>query len=370
MNQLANFFEHATPELYAQLRKRRGLLHHKAALIKQQREIAKRLRTNEKRGESQLRIAASRLRASEIELKRRTKEESSCWTAYQTIAAQTDSLAKCFGIALAQVVNNKPGIADHVARIKRLASDWQQSFNDLRKAEADIETVRSTYVKLANSMESDRFAIRNLEAQINRTTDKLNNAEDEVNGLIQRTAKHMSFSAVSRQQVQNPTVDLAFFHDVRSLRRLLHRIECLQQLANNKPSEHNTVSLHDSVKQAANHAIQEIEHPLTFKISLRGKGRVQSVATPFTQESNKSSSPVNTRVVVSDTKRFSSSLPVKQCDPVSLGLDLTSTTLLVLNRATLDATRREVDNRILRLSSEAKLLTSRVADVLFTNTST
>ena len=124
------------------------------------------------------------------------------------------------------------------------------------------------------------------------------------------------------------------------------------------------------MKQAANHSIQEIEHPLTFKISLRGKGRVQSVPTPFTQESNKSSSPVNTRVVVSDTKRFSSSLPVKQCDPVSLGLDLTSTTLLVLNRATLDATRREVDHRILRLSSEAKLLTSRVADVLFTNTGT
>ncbi len=366
MNQLHDFFEHATSEVYVHLRNRRAMLNHKVELENQQKQLAKRLRKFETENETQLRVARSRLRATEAEFNERIIEESKCWTAYQLAFSKTDSFAKCLGVTFSHLINKKPGIATFVARTEKLAVAWEKSFQSLSVARAELEILKGKYRKLSSNIESDRFAIRNLVSQIQQTTTQLNTEEDQVNRLIKAAAKQMSFSSIARKQSQNPVLDQSFFDDVRVLRRLMHRIDSLQRIAKTEPTAGDALTLQEALQYAAIHSFKEYKHPLEFDIHLRGKGRVSQVTKMVSSADIGKNAPVDTRVVLSETKSFSTYITLKHWNLVRLGNELTDRPLLQLNRAMVESTHHEANDLINQLTSEADLGTQRIAKVLFT----
>jgi len=366
MNQLHDFFEHATSEVYVHLRNRRVMLNHKVELEKQQKQLAKRLRQFEKENETQLRVARSRLRATEAEFNDRTIKESKCWTAYQLAFSKTDSFAKCLGVTFSHLINKKPGIAVFVTRTKKLAADWEKSFKSLREAGTELEILKGKYRELSSDMESDRFAIRNLASQIQQTTTQLNSEEEQVNQLIKAAAKQMSYTSIARKQTQNSVLDQAFFDDVRVLRRLMHRIDSLQHIAKTEPAAGDALTLQEALEYAAINSFKEYKHPLKFDIHLRGKGRVRQVTKMDSSADLGQNAPVDTRVVLSETKSFSTYITLKHWDLVRLGNEVTDRPLLQLNRAMVESTHHESNDLISQLKSEADLGTQRIAKVLFT----
>jgi hypothetical protein len=365
MNQLHDFFENATSDVYNHLRNRRAMLNHKAELEKQQQALAKRIHKFEQAKQTQIRVARSRLRAAEAEFNQRTIEESQCWTAYQLLLRKTDSLPKCLGITFASLTKKQPGIATIVGRAKKLADDWYKSFQSLREAENELDELKIKYEALAGTIESDRFAIRNLSAQIQHTIEQLNSHEDEVNQLIKDAANHMSFASIARIQSNNTALDQSLFADVRALRRLLHRIDSLQHLSQAQPADDDARPLHQALEHAASQSFEEYKVPIQCDIPLRGKGRARQVPKTFMQANNRNNAPVDTRVVFSETKSFSLSLTLKQWDTERLGNELTDRPLLQLNRAIVASTKRETNTLVRQLTFEADLVTQRIAKLLF-----
>ncbi len=341
------------------------MLNHRAELETQQKFLAKRLQKLETENETQLRVARSRLRATEAEIGEKTIEESKCWTAYQLAISKIDSLAKCIGVTFNHVFNKQPGVGTYVTRAEKLASDWKKSYKSLREGGTELEILQGKYRELSSNIESDRFAIRNLASQIQKTTAQLNSEEAKVTRLIKAAAKHMSFSSLARLQSQKSVLDQSFFDDVRVLRRLLQRIDALQQITKTEPAPGDALTLQEALEYAARHSFREYKHAIQSDVFLRGKGRVRQVTKMLASGDLGQNAAIDTRVVLSETKSFSTLITLKHWDLVSLGNELTDRPLLQLNRSMVESTHHEANNLMSKLTAQADIGIQRIAKVLF-----
>ncbi len=365
MNQLQAFFENAASEVTGHLRNRIRLNSHKARLERQTKLVAKRIRVFEKKHETDLRVSTSRLDAAETTCRQCTDQEAKSWDAYQIQAAKTDSLMKCIFIAAASFSRKKPTIKALVTLTEKLASDWRQAFQQLRKAEEELAYLKSAHHQLASEVESDRFAIRNLSAQIQVTNSQLNSEEAALCTCIKTAAQNLSLTAIARRQAEYPELDQKFFDDLRRLRGILRQCTSLNRLTKIKAAEEEHRSLAVSLQVAASEAIEDHAIPLPSEILLKGKGKLRQVATGIARTSDAKEPWVDTRVAIAERKQFEPTITLKRLNVLDLANEISTAPLMLLNRCVVESVHHEAEASIRLLSSRADEITQRILKQLF-----
>lgn len=373
MTLLQMFFGENTSIIHVHLRNRRGLHSVKGKLEAQQRLIAKRIRNFEQKHEAELRLSRARLHSSQTTYDKAATEESHCWNSYHSGCSRIENFVKCIQITIASLFSNTSDVSASVHLADKLANEWQIAFQALLEAELELKQHKSHFEELAAGIESDRFAIEALSKRIMTVERQLQAEENAITQCIKKTAQHMSQSAFARKQMFGRAIAEPFYRDVRELRRLLNRINAIEQIASNQPKHEKSQKCHELLETVMEQSFDERKLPLTCRIPLKGRGIVARVDRNFAdstdQDTDQDTGANNRRVFIGEKQTFHCSILQRHLKSDLVSDILSFCTRTSLSESIADSTKTETGNIIQRLETEANAVSRRLSKSIFTGLS-
>lgn len=369
MTRLQMFFGNNTSVVHVHLRNRRGLHFVKGKLEEQQKLIAKRIRSFEQEHEAELRLSSARLHSSQTTHDKAVTEESHCWNSYHSGCSKIESFLKCIRITIASLFSNTADVSASVDLADKLACEWQIAFEALQEAERELTQHRSHFQELAAGIESDRFEIQALSKRIMAVERQLQAEEDAIMHCIKLTAQHMSQSALARKQAFGRVIDPTFYRDVRELRRILNRINAIEQITRSQPKHEKSQRYHELLETVMERSFDERKLPLTYRIPLKGRGSVSRMGRNFPGSTHQDTGANNRRVYIGEKQTFHCSILQRHWKSDLVSDTVSSSTLTSLSECIADTTKTEAENIIQRLETEANAVSRRLGKSIFTGLS-
>jgi len=294
MNQLLLFFGDDADSILTCMRLRRRL-----------QDTAEKLRARKSILEKQVKDFsvqygddAELARKSRSEADERLKEvahaEAQARKLYARTCTEIAGFWKCLGTSLRSIFENRPGVKGMCGESEHYSKKWRDRREELDALRTVSHAREVKYRKLMDTHESDLFAIRQIDAHLQRIGGQIKTEERTITAIIQYTVRCLSYASLARAGASGLDID-GVAEDIIALKRVFNQLEALRAvhsvrfterdagtdaggwmqqkfLGKRSASEPATAGGWKTIEKALAHGFHEESLPFDCEVPVRGTG--------------------------------------------------------------------------------------------------
>jgi hypothetical protein len=363
MKQLAIYFGDDTANILMRLRIRRQLQQTAAQLVERKSILETQVREFKDRHGADAKAARKNLAKVNQHLKKATDAESQMWANYDTTSSQLSGFLRCVLTCLESVFQQRPGVTEMCEESRKCSVKWRTRLDEVIAARQEANDCAVRYRTLVSAHDSDQFAIKQIETNLERIHTQLNIEELKIASAIRHTARSVSYATLARKCTIGLELDEALIEDIFQLRKVLNRLDALRAMHAISFAESDSRLGAKSIEKAVSQGFQE--QSLTFNCEVRVMGTGSADGSNGRQQPADQASRKNTRISFSDALQLERKLLMSQWTSNRVGMAISAFGVSQFGSAIADRVEKKASPLVMSLESKEAALMQRISTRLF-----